>query len=125
MDSRADRRFVVDKDIECQIDGRVERAFLYDLSISGCMIEISKGQFEVGNALVLKLTHFIEAYGQVVWQIGENAGVRFEEQLPDVLVEKLGFQPITTPFEDILPRDRFGRLLPSLPAYQERPNLGL
>ena len=82
------------------------------------MIEISRGQFKVGDRLLLKLTHFIETHGEVVWQFGGNAGVRFDERLPDMLVEKLGFQPTTTPFEDISPRDRFGRLLPSLPPYQ-------
>lgn len=118
MDGRADRRFIVDKDIECLIEGRQEWVFLYNLSAGGCMIEISRGQLRIGECMLLKLTHFIEAHGRVVWQFGGNAGIRFEERLPEMLVEKLGFQPTTTPFEDISPRDRFGRLLPNLPPYR-------
>ena len=121
MDGRAHRRVVVDREIECRIDDRKEQVFLYDLSISGCMIEISQGQLTIGDSVVVKLTHFVQAHGQVVWQIEQNAGVRFEAPLPDLLVERLGFQPNTTRFEDLAPRDRFGRLLPSLPPYtQER-----
>ena len=124
MDGRAHKRVVVDREIECHIDDRMELVFLYDLSISGCMIEISQGQLHIGDCVQVKLTHFIKAHGEVVWQIEQNAGVRFREPLPELLVERMGFQPTTTRFEDIAPRDRFGRLLPSLPPYSEERHPG-
>ena len=125
MDGRAHRRFIVDREIDCLIGDRKEQVFLYDLSISGCMIEISQGQFHIGDSVMVKLTHFVEARGEVVWQFEQNAGVRFGEPLPDLLVERLGFRPNMARFEDITPRDRFGRLLPSLPRHpnEHRPGI--
>lgn len=121
MDGRLYRRFVVDREIDCRIGNRIERVFLYDLSASGCMIETMAKPVVLGACLSVKFTHFIEAHGEVVWQIGQNAGVRFDELLPKMIVEHLGFKPTELNFEDILPKDRFGRPLPSLPSQNHRP----
>ena len=114
MDDRAHQRLIVEKEIECRIDGRREYAFLYDLSVGGCMIETAIGSVNKGDHVQLVLDNLDDVRGQVVWQYGGCAGIRFEQHLHDAVVKFLGFTPTVLTFEELTPRDRFGRQLPAL-----------
>ncbi len=114
MDERASKRVAVDKEIECRVGGRSARVLLYNLSVGGCMIETSNGLVSEGDWASLKLSDTILAGGVVIWQIGRNAGIRFEQALHGAIVEFLGFKPSIQSFDHAWPRDRFGRPLPEL-----------
>lgn len=117
MDERNYDRFVVDKEIECFFGERRDFVLLYDLSVGGCMIEAPKSGIKGGTSIHLKLNDFIEAYGRVVWEKDGCAGVSFGHALHEAAVKLLGFSPTATAFEQMEPRDRFGRPLPALPRY--------
>lgn len=109
MDERNYERFAVDKEVECFYGERRDFVLLYDLSVGGCMIEAPESGVKGGDAVHLKLYDFIEISGRVVWEKGGNAGVRFDQPLHDAAVKFLGFTPSTVTFEQMEPRDRFGR----------------
>lgn len=117
MDERNYDRLVVDKEIECFFGERRDFVLLYDLSAGGSMIEAPKSGIKGGDSIHLKLNDFIEISGRVVWEKDGYAGVRFDHALHEAAVKFLGFSPTTTTFEQMEPRDRFGRLLPALRWY--------
>jgi hypothetical protein len=73
------------------------------------MIEVEDGQVERGDRVILHLRPLSRVTGQLVWSIGRNGGVKFDEPLRAISVEAVGFQPGPShPGESWL-RDRFGR----------------
>lgn len=117
MDDRRYDRFVVDKEIECFLGERRDFVLLYDLSVGGCMLEAPNIGGRGGDTVVLKLTDFIDISGRIVWEKDGVAGVRFDHKLGEATVRYLGFTPSTLTFEQLEPRDRWGRLLPALRWY--------
>jgi hypothetical protein len=115
MDQRKHERFVVERKIECFVEDRRHEVSLYDLCSGGCMIQALRVPLKVETIVDLKLNHFIEVNGQIVWKAGASAGVRFGQKLHEAAVRYLGFMPRHQTFEALAPRDRFGRLLPPLP----------
>ena len=113
MDGRSNTRLVVDQETRCVINGRVERVFLYNLSASGCMLETDRFVVK-GSSITISLGEFVDATGEVVWRSGCNAGVRFLEPINEAVVRFLGFNPPSHNFDEIEPRDRFGRVLAPL-----------
>ena len=116
MDQRKHERFVVERKIECFVEDRRHEVSLYDLCSGGCMIQALRVPLKVETIVDLKLNHFIEAQGRIVWLAKGHAGVRFDWRLAEVEVRHLGFTPRQEPFETIAPCDRLGR---PLPAYQQ------
>lgn len=119
MDAREWDRHIVEKKIDCLGQDRRDSVFLYDLSAGGCMVEFPEAAAKPGERIELRLCKDQVVAGEVVWQVGGCAGVRFLAPIHDALVLHLGFQPPLT-FEEQAPRDRFGRALPPIDA-GERP----
>ncbi|GFM28695.1 PilZ domain-containing protein [Novosphingobium sp. PY1] len=117
MDEREHERFIIDREVECFVGERRHEVFVYDLSAGGCMIEAPHLELEGGTLIHLRLNHFIEAQGRIVWLAKGHAGVRFDWRLAEVEVRHLGFTPRQEPFETIAPCDRLGRPLPAYKQY--------
>lgn len=115
MDGRAHKRIAVDREVECRISGEKGWVKLYDLSAGGAMIEIGRSQLAVGDGIELNLYDMITVHGQIVWVIGNNAGVRFSGQIGDWILERLGISATSFEFDELQPRDRFGQPLAEVP----------
>jgi translation initiation factor IF-1 len=109
-------RQTIEREVACVIGGKRERVFLYNLSGGGGMIEMASHSLSEGDEVVLELGEFAQVRGRIIWEMASCAGVRFEEPVHEAIVVHLGFTPQPISFEDELPRDRFGRALPSMPA---------
>ncbi|GGD74457.1 PilZ domain-containing protein [Croceicoccus mobilis] len=112
MYRRDHERLASDRQIECRVDGRTFQAVLYNVSLSGCMIEIPLNRVSQGDRLFLKTDGQIRMAGMVVWQEERNAGVRFDQPLHEAVVRFLGYDPAKS--TSLMPTDRFGRPLPRL-----------
>lgn len=108
MDARRFQRTVVDRDVECMIDGLRDFVFLYNLSVSGCMIEVSNPAAAIGSLIKLDLAGLTDIQGHIVWKVDRNAGIEFTRTIPEQVVQYLGFDPGPLSFGEIVPRDRFG-----------------
>ncbi len=115
MNRRENRRLDSDRMVECRTDGRTFKAVLYNVSTTGCMIEMSFCQVAEGDRLFIKADGNIRMGGMIVWLDGKNAGIRFDEKLHEAVVRFLGYDPASNVL--MLPTDRFGRPLPKLPKY--------
>jgi hypothetical protein len=113
MDNRSHPRVAVDRHIPCEAGGSRALVFLYDLSLGGCMVEADDAAWIVGQEMTLVLAS-APYPGKVVWAIGSCVGVQFAQHLHAAIVEHYGFIPTALQFEDIVPRDKFGRPLPPL-----------
>jgi hypothetical protein len=120
MDARNWNRHLVEKEVGCSIDGANTLIFLYDLCCGGCMIELADASEALGKVAVVDLYEREQARGEIVWQSGRCAGVRFDEPIHDAVVRHVGFNPPAAPFEQQAPRDRFGRVLPPIDAGERR-----
>ncbi|WP_230293685.1 PilZ domain-containing protein [Croceicoccus sp. Ery5] len=112
MSRREHERLNSDRPVECRIDGRHFMAVLYNVSISGCMIEVPLNRVIDGDRVHLKDGN-IRMSGVVVWHDERNAGLRFDQPLHEAVVRFLGYDPAKG--EPLMPTDRFGRALPRLP----------
>ncbi|PNU01929.1 PilZ domain-containing protein [Novosphingobium guangzhouense] len=115
MEARSWSRHIVEKDVACLVGGERQKAFLYDLSIGGCMFEMDRDRDVRERAVTLDLHDNGTMEGQVVWQIGRCVGLRFDALIPEAVVRRLGFVPPSEAFCAQLPRDRGGHPLPPQP----------
>lgn len=115
MTRRANERLDSDRQVECRVDGKIFRAVLYNVSVSGCMIEMPFNQVRQDDRIFLKAEGGIRMAGLVIWQDQRNAGVRFDAPLHEAVVRFLGYDPVKTAM--VMPTDRFGRMLPKLPRH--------
>jgi len=113
MDERKTLRVVTDLQTEARIRGHSVVLLLYNLSQGGCMVEVPDACLQIGDNLHLRLCGF-EHGGTVVWEQAGYAGVSFFLDLAPEVVTYLGYKPGTVPFNEVQPRDRFGRPLPAL-----------
>jgi hypothetical protein len=114
MNSRIHGRVAVDRAIQCHINDAQEWVFLYDLSAGGAMIEVAKIKIEVGDPVRLNLYDVITINGRIAWKSEKNAGVCFDLPLGNAIVERLGFGSTALGFDEFVPRDRFGQLIPNV-----------
>ncbi|WP_232496011.1 PilZ domain-containing protein [Novosphingobium kaempferiae] len=114
MDARNWSRHIVEKEVACAVDGVRGLVFLYDLSMGGCMFEMTDLRDVGGRQVAVELYEYETTRGEVVWQMDRCVGVRFDTPIHDAVVRHLGFVPPVVPFEEQAPRDRFGRVLPPL-----------
>lgn len=112
MSRREHERVSSERQVECRVEGRTFTAILYNVSISGCQIEIPLNRLMHGDRVHLK-DGDIRMSGMVVWHGERNAGIRFDQALHEAVVRFLGYDPARA--DPILPTDRFGRVLPRLP----------
>ena len=113
MKDRQHPRVAVDRHVPCETVGTRAPVFMYDLSIGGCMFEVDEISLQVGQEVTVTLATSLQP-AVVVWAIGECVGVRFCNELHAAIVEHYGFKPSVVEFDELSPRDRFGRLLPPL-----------
>lgn len=113
MSRRGNERLDSDRQVECRVDGRNFIAVLYNVSVSGCMIEMPMNRVREGDRVHIKADGNIRMSGMVVWQDERNAGLRFDQPLHEAVVRFLGYDPARG--DAVLPSDRFGRPLPKLP----------
>ena len=105
---RSYNRFIVDEEVECEIDGSRDFIMLYNLSCGGCMIESSNPALIFGSKINIDLRGMAQMRGRVVWRVEKCAGIKFENVLHQKVVEFLGFSASTEDFDAHDPRDRFG-----------------
>jgi len=117
MKRRECERLDSDRSVDCRMDGKHFRAVLYNVSVTGCMIEMDYNHVGQGDRLYLRADGNIRMGGLVVWQNGKNAGVRFDDPLHEAVVRFLGYDPVKGAM--MLPTDRFGRPLPKLPKFSD------
>lgn len=103
---RAFNRFKTDEMIDCAVSSKRGKVALYNLSCGGCMIESSSKLLRQGATVSLVLRDRIEINGGVVWRIGKNAGIKFDQALHPKVVEQIGYTEDEFDLDD--PRDRFG-----------------
>ncbi len=112
MSRRQHERVSSERQVECRADGRNFTSILYNVSISGCLLEIPLNRLVEGDRVHIKDGN-IRMSGIVVWQDERNAGLRFDQPLHEAVVRFLGYDPAKG--DPVLPTDRFGRVLPRLP----------
>lgn len=103
---RAFNRFKTDEMIDCAVSGKRGKVALYNLSSGGCMIESGSKLLKEGATVALTMRERIEVGGKVVWRIGKNAGIRFDQMLHPKVIEQFGYDE--EEFDRHDPRDRFG-----------------
>lgn len=111
MRYRRYERIVIEKEVECEIEGVRDYVFLYNLSVGGCMIEVDSPTAHIGSTVSIDLAGIAEVEGRIVWRKERNAGVEFNGTIPDSIVQYLGFEISLMPFTEMRPRDRYGNLL--------------
>lgn len=120
MDARNWNRHIVEKQVVSEFAGVAQDVFLYNLSQGGCMIETADERDLHGVEIAIRLYEYEVTPGHVVWQAQGCLGVRFAAPIHDAVVRHLGFVPPEIPFDEQIPRDRFGRVLPPLDAGENR-----
>ncbi|WP_156500567.1 PilZ domain-containing protein [Croceicoccus bisphenolivorans] len=112
MTRRLNDRLDSDRQVDCRADGKTFHGVLYNVSVTGCMLEIPMNRISQGERVHLKTDGDIRISGMVIWQNECNAGVRFDQPLHEAVVRFLGYDPGKNTM--LLPTDRFGRPLPKL-----------
>lgn len=105
---RSYNRFIIDQEVECNIDGLRDFVTLYNLSSGGCMIESSNAMLKSGAEVIVDLKGFHRARGEVVWRIERNAGIKFDIPVHRSVIDHLGYRDQGGEFEVHEPTDRFG-----------------
>jgi hypothetical protein len=111
MDKRATVRAPAEGLVEVTLLDRKGRVRLRNLSVGGCLIEMTDPDCSVGDEVVISLLDGIEICGRLVWQVPGLAGVQFVERIHPVLVDYLKAKPSRPRLDGWTPRDRFGRTL--------------
>ena len=111
---RATTRIVTDIETGFCSSSHSGRALVYNISTDGCMIEGPDEDSFDGDVISLSFPNLPPIDGKVVWRHERYAGIQFATQLKATTVSRLGFKEPETRFNQSVPRDRFGRILPSL-----------
>lgn len=112
MDKRAAIRAPVEGHVQVTIRGRTRHLRLRNLSVGGCLIEMTDPDCLEGDEVAISLIDGVQVGGRLVWQVPGLAGVEFIERIHPVLVDHLKVKPSSHPRVDgWIPRDRFGRTL--------------
>ena len=111
MDQRATIRAPVEGHVQVTIRGRTSHLRLRNLSVGGCLIDISDADCREGDEVDISLIDGVRVCGRLVWQVPGLAGVEFAEPIHPVLVDHLKVKALRPRLDDWIPRDRFGRPL--------------
>ncbi len=63
-------------------------AIVCDLSIVGCRLELKGVALEPSNRVLIRPTGFESLLGVVIWSREGQAGVKFDEALPQAIVDR-------------------------------------
>lgn len=118
MENRNSGRISVGKSVRCTSARRVFDAYVYNVSKSGCMIELPGARMREGSLVALSFTEPVPMDGKVVWHSGANAGVCFMSPLHDAVIRFLGYDPSRDQPVYAKPVDRFGRSLGRLTEHR-------
>ena len=113
MDQRATIRAAAEGLVQVTMRCRTGHVRLRNLSVGGCLIEMNDSDCLEGDEIVISLIEGVQVRGRLVWNVQGLAGVAFEEGIHPVLIDHLKVKPTRAPFENWIPRDRFGRTLGS------------
>jgi hypothetical protein len=116
MDERRNPRVVSDKSIHFRRNRITTAVRLYNLSVDGCMVATTENALNARDYIEIEFEEGIGAEGEVVWAGGNIAGIRFFGRLHPVVVQYFGYRLRSNSFNEKRPRDRFGRILRSLPV---------
>ena len=89
MERRLAERMETNVQLICRVPARPCRAFMQDLSHTGCRLEIPDALIELGGTAVIDLCGR-PITGQVVWVRGNVAGVKFQRRLPQSVAIAIG-----------------------------------
>lgn len=109
MERRREPRSATQDSVHVRLGRRSVRCRMRNLSRSGCLIECSTMLVEVGTTLEVILGPDVAVTGEVAWQLGENFGVMFAEQVSDAVVREYAFDGRT------ILHDYIGGQFPTLP----------
>ena len=65
---------------------------LIDLSRTGCKIDSSAWELAEGDQIVFAFSKDVSVAGKVSWRRGGNAGVHFDDPLPEAIARHLRFE---------------------------------
>ena len=109
MDERSNNRVATDTIAEFAIEDRYVDAKVWDLSVSGCKLQVLDKGLKVGDNCTIRFDMGVHAKGTVVWRERDFAGVRLVEHLHEAVIRHLDLA-------------RLGKMslfeLPSLPRSQ-------
>lgn len=111
MVDRAFYRTATEREVKLRYQGMDAWVRLYDLSAGGAMIETAGLDLAPGDQVELTFSDLVAMGGVVVWRIDGNVGIQFVSLMSDWMLERLGIEPSSRPFNEAAPRDRFGQLL--------------
>lgn len=81
MNRRGRDRTATDICLVCRIPAAPVRGRIVDLSHSGCRVELTDADTELGSTISLDLGQGERVMGEVVWAQGRQVGVRFHRAL--------------------------------------------
>ena len=92
MKLRAVERSVTDFEVDCVAYGQTWRAYLYNISTEGCLIETPQDIVRVGDMLRFAIPGVTKIDAEVTWQKCHHAGLRFARPIHARVVEHLRFK---------------------------------
>lgn len=92
MERRRDDRTETNVRLTCRVPARPCRAVMYDLSHTGCRLEMPDASVEMGGTALLDLPGAGRATGLVVWTRGNVAGIKFHNRLGGATAVALGLE---------------------------------
>ena len=90
MERRRDDRKETNLHVTCRVPARPRRAFMHDLSHTGCRLEFGERDVEKGGTVLVEPPGVPQIPGQVVWTDGYQAGVKFDQWLASSASVALG-----------------------------------
>ena len=89
MEQRDTDRFLAELTVNCRVPASPTSATISDISTSGCRIGIGSGVVIPGGTILLELLPGFHAIGHVVWKAETEAGINFDQQLDQTLVDHI------------------------------------
>ncbi len=71
--------------LEARANGQAAPVQLYDVSVTGCRIDCSALELFGYDSIALQFAETITVMGEIAWRLGDIAGVRFTDPLPEAI----------------------------------------
>ena len=82
IDRRTEARSPTHDTVAFEVGGQTFDAKMRNLSQSGCMIECSDAEAEIGQFCEIVLRPEFPASGRIAWQLGAALGIAFHQPVP-------------------------------------------
>ena len=106
MDEGVSERAIIHRLIVCHLEGNIELAPIYELSIDGCKIE-TPAKIQQGDSIAIAIPNNIKRGDKVIWFKARHAGILFNERTRSVKVSFLRLCPWETTSAAKPPAGRF------------------